>query len=163
MLDILRAIEPVEQMEPIPTRYVSTVTARRDPWEEDATLRSLGVTLPPDLRAFWGEIESARLFVDENYGQWGLVLWSPQEAAAKTATLRKQRPGDLLPADLAIGEFLGDADVLLVRSDPASSDFGAVVVALPIDRRGSWPVIAPSFRAFIERWVGSGGKKDWPH
>src|SRR5262252_123586 len=74
--------------------------------------------LPQDLRDFWNMAGGARLFEDVDYGQWGLVLLSPQEAARETSTFERERSRDRLEGDLVIGCFLGDQDRLILRTDP---------------------------------------------
>lgn len=127
----------------------------------DGGVEHLPSGLPPDLTEFWGACESARLFEDRKYGQWGLVLLSPQESTERSDVFRERRTRDYLLGDRIVGEFLGDSDLLLVRSDPESSDFGNVVVALPIDAREDWYVVARSFTEFLNKYAEAEGNKYW--
>ncbi len=127
--------------------------------------QSFDVNVPPDLQAFWDEFGGMRLFEDTEYGQWGLVLWGNEQVRERQETERASlvdrdayRDGDLV-----IGEFLGDADKLLVRCDPRCEDFGAVLVVIPVDRREDWPQLWPSLEAFIAAFVDHNGEKYWPH
>jgi len=63
--------------------------------------------------------------------------------------------------DVIIGEFLGDSDLLLIRCDSNSNDFGAVVVVLPLDDRPEWYLVAYSFIEFLWAYLSSGGEKFW--
>lgn len=116
---------------------------------------------PDDLKQFWDEARTARLFEDERYGQWGLEIFDPKEAAQVTDDYRATRERDFVGGDLVVGRFLGDSDLLLVRCDPAVQDFGSVLVALPLDRRPDWYKAAESVAAFLDKYVRSGGEKFW--
>ena len=117
--------------------------------------------LPPDLVEFWRETSAARLFEDVDYGQWGLEIVSPEIAKSLTEAQFTKRPDDYIRGDLIIGRFLGDADLLLIRCDHQSPDFGEIVVALPIDKRVDWNVVAKNFSEFLSRLVGVDGDKYW--
>jgi hypothetical protein len=79
----------------------------------------------------------------------------------KTAELRSLSAAELDTCDLIIGEFLGDAELLLVRCDPGAPDFGQVVVVLPIDARKDWPIAASNLSEFVAKYVESSGDKFW--
>lgn len=127
----------------------------------DSGVEQLPSGLPPDLIEFWRTCESARLFEDRKYGQWGLVLLNPQESTERSNAFRERRARDYMSGDRIVGEFLGDSDLLIVRCDPAASDFGKIVVALPIDARDAWPVVAPSFSEFLNKYTEEKGNKFW--
>ena len=116
---------------------------------------------PLELLQFWREARAADLFVDAQYGQWGLRILSPTQSIRKTAKLRVDSSAELIEGDLVVGEFLGDSDLLLVRCDPAARDYGCVLVVLPIDKRKDWPTIAANFSQFISRFAESSGDKFW--
>lgn len=116
---------------------------------------------PADLQGFWALVATARLFVDQEYGQWGLEILSPTQSVELTARFREERHLDSKLGDLVIGRFLGDSDLLIVRCDPASDDFGAVLVVLPLDPRIEWDLAAGSFALFLEYYIVSGGEKFW--
>jgi hypothetical protein len=116
---------------------------------------------PADLTELWRETSEARLFEDKQYGQWGLVLLSPRAARDLTRSTLAARPADFRAGDLVVGEFLGDADLLVVRCDPSQTDFGRVLVAQPIDPRPDWPIAAPSFSRFLELYAAAEGDKFW--
>jgi SMI1 / KNR4 family (SUKH-1) len=166
VLDVLRVIRaggptpvppvPVEGMPPM--EFASAVAGRGASPQE---FSALPVQCPPGLREFWEAALSARLFEDRTYGQWGLEILDPVEAAEATAELQSARPGEFVRGDLVIGRFLGDSDLVLVRCDPTSHDYGRVTVCTPIDPRPSWDVVADSFEAFFDRYVLSGGDKFW--
>jgi hypothetical protein len=122
---------------------------------------SLNLRLPEDLRELWAHCSGIRLFTDEKYGQWGLVIWSPDVALQKTRQEENARPEEYRPGDLIVGEFLGDADLLVVRCAPNAPDFGAVVVSLPMDPRSDWETVSASIRLFLTRFVEEEGAKFW--
>lgn len=137
-------------------------------WEAAALEDALGVVLPSDLRQLWDLTSGLVLFQDMTYGQWGLVLWSPDQALVRHQRLAARRfnaPGDLLRGDFLIGEFIGDAELVAIRCDPTADDFGAVAIAEPINPRDEWPVPAPSLGEFLRRFLQSNlersGERYW--
>lgn len=118
-------------------------------------------SLPPDLIEFWKCASSANLFKDSQYAQWGIEIIDFHEARAESARHYSTRPRDFKESDLIIGRFLGDSDLLVVRNDSSAEDFGSIVVALPIDKREDWDVVADSFSSFLERLIEAEGDKFW--
>lgn len=160
----LRALGPGPMMvshrgqEPFPVKFDLLSPA---PWDPSAIETACGVSLPSDLRAFWDDIGGARLFIDAEYGQWGLTLWSPTEVALRSPEEVALRPRDCRPGDLFIGKFVGDQELLLIRCARYEQDFGQVEVALEIDPRPAWPVVADSFGDFLVKYVHASGDKFW--
>jgi hypothetical protein len=122
---------------------------------------SLEEGLPPSLAEFWQGARGARLFEDALYGQWGLVLLSPEVAAENSRRFFEERTQQGRRGDMIVGHFLGDQDLLLVRCDPEAGDFGTVLVALPLDGREDWYTVAPSLTAFLEKYEQAEGAKFW--
>lgn len=129
--------------------------------EEAPATSEAHMPLPAELAEFWRDSGGARLFEDTTYGQWGLVLLGRDAAADRTEMFVEERLRDARPGDLVVGEFLGDQDLLLVRCDQEASDFGSVLVALPLDGREDWYVLAPSLTAFLEEFEQEEGAKYW--
>jgi hypothetical protein len=129
--------------------------------EPGPALGDAGVAMPTSLAEFWNATAGARLFEDKRYGQWGLVLLSPQDARARTRAFADERRRDALFGDLVAGEFLGDQDLLFIRCDPASEDFGRVQVAMPLDSRDDWYDAAPDLGTFLEQYERAQGAKYW--
>ena len=117
--------------------------------------------LPTHLGQFWAAASGARLFVDEEYGQWGLVLFDRAQAESATRRFRRDRHRDQRSGDLIVGEFKGDSDLLLVRCDPAAADFGSVLVVTPLDGRDDWAVAASSLLGLVEALEIEQGEKFW--
>jgi len=124
-------------------------------------ISALEVNCPNDLCSFWKAAESAKLFEDQTYGQWGLHILSPSDAAQETQRLAKERPRDFARGDLVTGRFLGDSDLLIVRCNDNKSDFGRVLVAQPLDPRIDWYCAAESFEQFLEKYLEAKGEKYW--
>jgi hypothetical protein len=122
---------------------------------------TLDIAAPPDVLEFWRGFKSARLFEDRQFGQWGLVLVPPDRALALTERFHRIRARDAVFGDLVVGEFLGDSDLLLVRADPQASDYGAVLVALPLDRRPDWYRVASNLPSFLGQYARAEGAKFW--
>ncbi len=116
---------------------------------------------PADLAWFWAHVAEARLYEDTTYGQWGLVLYSQSEAEAASVRFAAERSTEAIPGDVVVGEFLGDSDLLLVRCDAGAPDFGAVLVALPIDPRPLWPTVALTLASFLRQLADADGDKFW--
>jgi hypothetical protein len=61
-----------------------------------------------------------------------------------------------------LGRFIGDSDLLLVRADPQSPDFGRIIVVTGvIDPRPDWEIVAESFGEFLNRYVAARGDRYW--
>lgn len=116
---------------------------------------------PQSLLDFWRSGNGALLFEDEEYGQWGLRIFSAFQAPAETAKFAAGRPDDFRTGDLVLGEFLGDSDLLLIRCDRSHVDYGSILVALPLDDRASWDLVAPTLEAFLALYAGAHGDKFW--
>jgi hypothetical protein len=135
-----------------PFRLGCSLEAPADPADvEDAWP---GRRLPDSLLEMWATCRSARLFEDLEYGQWGLRLLTPAGSAARTDRETRDRPDDMRPDDIVVGEFIGDSDLLLVTTT-------AVVVAGPIDGRDEWPAVATDLGAFFTSYVAELGAKYW--
>lgn len=130
-------------------------------WDQPALEVALGGELPDDIRILWNESAGLRLFEDREYGQWGLVLWPPQTALGRTLAERSDRPDADEAGDLVLGEFLGDAERLVVRCTRTAEDFGHVYVTLPIDPRTEWESPAGSPAESIARYLDAQGDKFW--
>jgi len=131
------------------------------PWSPERVEEACAVSLPSELREFWNKVGSARLFEDEENGQWGLVIWSPQEVIEGSLRISRERVRDSRPGDLFVGEFLGDSDLLLVRCDKKAPDFGRTMIALPIDPRAEWETVGSSVASFLDQYVRASGDKFW--
>jgi len=112
--------------------------------------------VPIELRQLWLTSRKAHLFEDVEYGQWGLVLLSPEEAAARTAEYRGTCSDDAVQGDIVIGEFLGDLELLIL-----SGDGDGVLVALPLDSRVDWYRVASSLAEFLVKYRTALGNKYW--
>ncbi len=119
------------------------------------------VALSADLIEFWEIAESADLFVDKEFGQWGLKLFSPAEVIAATLIERNDLDGELGEDDYVIGEFYGDSDQLVISCAEAEKGVFPVLIKLPIDCRREWPRVADSFSQFLEEYLASQGDKYW--
>lgn len=120
----------------------------------------LNISLPEDLQELWQKCNGLRLFEDKTYGQSGLIIWSPQKVAEKQKTLRR-KSDEFQDGDLIIGEFLGDSDLLVVRYDQNSGDFGKVIIALAVDCRSDWYYLPYLLPEFLQKFVNSQGEKFW--
>jgi hypothetical protein len=117
---------------------------------------------PDDLTRFWQLARSGKLFEDITSGQCGLEILSPDEAVAATEEYQTNWVKDAAKGDLIVGQFIGDTEQLLVRTDPEATDFGTVVVvAEMIDPRADWDIAAESFGEFLNRYVEARGDKYW--
>lgn len=117
--------------------------------------------LPAELREFWSLAESARLFEDRLYGQWGLEIVTPYGSELLTQQYKQERGDNYREGDLIVGRFLGDSNLLLVRCDRAEPDFGNVYVVLPLDPRNDWDIVGNDFEAFLKQYASEQGAKYW--
>jgi hypothetical protein len=111
--------------------------------------------LPAEVSELWLTCREAELCVDADYRQWGLKLLSPRESAARSELERSERPDDLGPGDIVLGEFLGDQELLVVDPD------GRPLVALPLDNRDEWYRPGADLSEFLRRYVAAAGEKYW--
>ena len=131
------------------------------PWDKKAFEEKLGITVPLAIAHLWNKTSELHLFEDVNYGQWGLIVWSPDRVITEREKQIAQREEDFRPGDLIIGEFLGDAELLVLRCDATSPDFGNVLIALPLDSREEWYVAANSLESFLSQFIAANGDKFW--
>ena len=117
--------------------------------------------VPQELSEFWTHTRQAALFKDNQYGQWGLEIFSPLECLNQSQQFQTERSRDVLSGDLIIGAFLGDSDLLLTRTDQDKEDYGRILVATPIDERRQWDVVGTSFNEFLQRYIEEEGSKFW--
>lgn len=120
----------------------------------------LNISLPDDLQELWQKCNGLRLFEDKTYGQSGLIIWSPQKVAEQQKVLR-QKSDEFEDGDLVIGEFFGDSDLLVVRCDQDSDDFGQLIISLPIDHRSDWYYLPYLLPEFLQKFINSQGEKFW--
>jgi len=118
------------------------------------------ISLPEELQELWQKCNGLHLFEDKTYGQSGLIIWSPQKTLEKHQTLR-QNSNEFESEDLIIGEFLGDSDLLVVTCNPNATNFGQIIVALPIDHREDWYYLTYSLPDFLQRFIASQSEKFW--
>jgi hypothetical protein len=117
-------------------------------------------TAPPELERAWRVSRESHLFEDVDYGQWGLVLLSPEASAMVTAEQHITRSDQAyLSGDVVIGEFLGDSELLVIS--PGESGNRRVLVALPLDKRPEWYGVGTSLAEFLERYLEALGAKYW--
>lgn len=124
-------------------------------------LKKIAPLAPKQLERFWSICSNAKLFVDQEYGQWGLEILSPTKALEETLLFAHDRSTDFEKGDLVVGRFLGDADLLIVRCDTESPDYGNILIALPIDRRVDWYQVSDSFESFLSEYAVKNGDKYW--
>ena len=155
LLGSLRTGEPATTSASGGLRLRSTVAPPASTEEIDRAWA--GRRTPPLLRELWRAARSADLFVDVDYGQWGLRLFGPPRSKEETDRVRQGRPSDFGEGDVVIGEFLGDSDLLVVERD------GVVRVAWPLDPRADWPTVANDLSAFLLRYRDTEGAKYWEH
>ena len=126
----------------------------------DEEIRSAWPDGPPaELAEAWSVSRESRLFEDVDYGQWGLVLFSPAASAKRTAEQRALRPDEYCAEDVVVGEFLGDLELLVLA--PSETGDRRVLVALPLDGRQDWYPAAPDLAWFLERYRDQQGAKFW--
>jgi hypothetical protein len=129
--------------------------------ESADALGLLPLKIPADVREFWMTARTAVLFKDQQYGQWGVEVLEPAQALSETSRQAAARPQDFVRSDLVLARFFGDSDLVVLACDPQRADFGSVTIALPIDKRGDWPIVATSFGDFLKRLIESQGDKYW--
>lgn len=119
--------------------------------------------LSPELVTRWQLAGRIDLYVQEPFGQWGVVLWDPwQLEYFHPGLFLRYQSDDAEVGDLAIGKCEGDTELVIARCDPSKPDFGHIVIQLEVDKRKDWPIVAPSLASFIHQYLDSPGRKFWP-
>ncbi|WP_152618093.1 hypothetical protein [Pseudomonas fluorescens] len=108
-----------------------------------------------ELIKMWEIFESADLFKDDKYGQWGIKILSPEESIKETSSQKAIRGTNITDKDTIFGLFYGDSDFLLIDSH------GEIYVGLPLDDRKYWPKVANSIEDFLVQLNCSQGAKYW--
>jgi hypothetical protein len=157
--DVLRRLAAWRDTEPSdnPFQLVNTVEGPAEAGEVAAAWP--GGVPAGDAAELWRASRTAALFEDSEYGQWGLRLLAPRESAERTGEERGQRPDELRPDDVVVGEFLGDQELLVLAPSEAGSR--RVLVALPLDPRAEWYPAADGLAEFLERYYKHHGDKYW--
>ncbi|KXZ73577.1 hypothetical protein AVENLUH5627_00551 [Acinetobacter venetianus] len=118
------------------------------------------IDLPIEFVEFYKLANGAYLFEDIVYGQWGLQLLDAFLIQEKTRDFIEGN-NDYLKGDLIVGEFLGDSDLLLLRTDPSKNDYGSMMIVTPLDSRNNWNNLELNFYNFITEYVSELGQKFW--
>ena len=94
----------------------------------------------------WTAFSSGSLMQDVTYGQSGLVVYAPERALTETSQ-RREFDLRMNDTDLVVGEFLGDADLLVVQI----GEIGALVSRGSTDRQdwARFDDLKCLFRAFL--------------
>lgn len=124
-------------------------------------LSAFPLNLPEDVLKFWQTTRHASLFKDHQYGQWGIQIQEPSQAALETSRQKSSRPKDFLDTDLVLARFFGDSDLVVINCDSDSPDFGSVIIATPLDHRCDWRVVALAFGEFLNCLTVAQGDKYW--
>ncbi|WP_435931511.1 SMI1/KNR4 family protein [Moraxella bovoculi] len=111
---------------------------------------------------FIKETNGAKLFYDKTYGQAGMYLYGTDVIYEKNLEWRNgYLSQDLLSKDLIIGEFFGDNDLIILRCDKNSSDYGNIIILLPLDEREDWYFLDEDFESFLVNFCNKEGIKYW--
>lgn len=140
-----------------PFRLVSSISGPAAPGEVATAWR--GRIVPGEVIDLWSATRAARLFEDEDYGQWGLLLLEPQASRQRTEAERSERPQDFRDDDIVIGEFLGDQELLVLA--PSEVGLRRVLIALPLDARAEWFGVASDLALFLLSYFDARGEKYW--
>jgi hypothetical protein len=127
-------------------------------WDEIDSAWS-GGRLDSGVADLWSECREALLFRDVEYGQWGLRILTPTKSAQLTTSERADRPEDIRPDDIIIGEFLGDQELLIFS--PSEQGEQVVLICLPFDPRDEWYAAGASLDEFFARYLVAQGGKFW--
>lgn len=98
------------------------------------------------------------------YGQHGVHIYSMQKSLIKTLEFIQSRGEQYVTGDIIIGEFFGDTDLVLCRSDKKSKDFGDICIVEGIYDREEWSIVGTGllgFLEFISRYYEAAGEKYW--
>jgi hypothetical protein len=134
-------------------------------WHEDLIEKELNLKIPDELRWLWNHYSSIVLSY-HNDGFSGLYIYSPDQALVRhkyyyvKETELAKTTEDLRKGDFIIGEYFGEQQLVLIRCDEESEDFGSILMTQPIDPREEWPIVGTSLVDFLETYY-SAGEKFW--
>lgn len=161
ILTVVESIKKVNLQEGSNTVELVSYIDNKISWEKQEIENQLSINLPNMLVGLWNKTGGLHLFEDKKYGQSGLIIWSPRKTLEQQKQYRDYREDDFFDGDLVIGEFLGESDLVIMRCDKLSIDFGEVLIALPIDPRKDWHKVASSLSEFLEKFIENNGDKYW--
>ena len=161
MADVLDGIRsdpyPVTAIPSNPSRLYSTLWGPSA--DDEIDLAWPGERIPEELLALWRHCRTARLYVDVDYGQWGLVLLDPVASSVRTAQARRNQPERFEADDVVLGSFLGDQELVVLA--PAERGHRRVLIARPLDPRAHWPGVAQDLVSFLVAYRAASGDKYW--
>jgi hypothetical protein len=125
------------------------------------------VTLPDDLVEIWNQSSGVELYKEINYAALGLIIWSPEETLkGHPYSLSWMGEERFRKGDLIVGEFLECDDLIILRCDAKSEDFGNLIISRALDPRKWWKFADTSIITFLEKasasmnydyWAGPNG------
>ena len=120
------------------------------------------INIPSQYLNFIKETDGAKLFYDKIYGQAGMYLYETDILYKKNVEWHNSyMKQDLLQTDLIIGEFFGDNDLVILRCDNRSDDYGHIIISLPLDERKDWYFTNDNFEPFLIKFCNNEGVKYW--
>ena len=125
--------------------------------------KKLGLPLPVVYRQFLHQHDGALLYYDNEYGQWGFLLYGTENLVIKNLQWKKRYDTDWRPTFFAFAESMGDADLLLFDLGQPIND-GQDCIVIDGDsgyRVHNWTAAAPSFSKWIDWLVVAQGAKYW--
>jgi hypothetical protein len=148
----------------------SSITSRRFridppvPWDRTEIENRFGVTIPRDLEELWNRASALHIFMfGAKPEETGVEIYPPSKLAqlrtyADSFPLaRYLRADDLvIGADHVLWDFL-----VVIRCNPAMSDFGYVFVTQEMDARHEWVYAAYSLGEFLRRYLDANGEEYW--
>lgn len=114
-INAFRHITPFPLSEAPDTMVFSCTVLPPQQWNKARIETELQITFPLEMEQLWDEASCLQLFKDETYGQWGIIIWSPEIVLTRQVSVREWRQDDFLYGDIAIGEFLGDSEIIILR------------------------------------------------
>ncbi|MBL8620882.1 MAG: hypothetical protein JNK64_06245 [Myxococcales bacterium] len=114
---------------------------------------------PPEVAALWSCCESAKLFADLEYGQWGLELLTQEKSSHYTKYFIVELPSHYRHDDVVVGAFMGEQDLLVVA--PSESGARQLLVARAMEDRSTWYGVGPDLASFLENYLDHAGAKYW--
>jgi len=132
------------------------------PWNKEEFEREFGVDIPGELIMLWNECSGLVLCEEMTYGQGGLAILSPADAAASTREFLQDRADDdARPGDLIIGKFNAEQRLVLIRSNKGAEDYGSIMIVALIEERAYWCVPERSLETFLVRYMDAHGDDYW--
>lgn len=135
------------------------------PWDRHELELVYGFDIPPNLAEFWDMCSGMKLYCDDLWLPWGLVVYSPTDPDffEQNNRYHRMKKDWMLPGDLIFAKFLGIAEQALIRCDKSAPDYQSIIIVPEMDPRSDWKTAAVSLEEFLIKYMDAHGERYWTY